>query len=71
MSGLRSLPWGVDRGRQGPDGAEPQSGMLLKPAPSIPPPTQKEIQIKTVEGERKWDAPPPHCALPLPRPLSN
>lgn len=32
VSGLRSLPLGVDRGRQGPDGAEPASGMLLKPA---------------------------------------
>lgn len=30
--GLRSLPSGVDRGRQGPDGAEPQSGMIGKPA---------------------------------------
>lgn len=39
VSGLRSLWCGVDRGRQGPDGAEPPSGMLLKPAQPRPSPS--------------------------------
>lgn len=60
---LRSL--GVDRARQGPDYAEPQSGMLPKPDQThTPTPPPKKSVLRTGEGQRKCDTPPSLCWSP-------